>query len=65
MKSQMIERIHQVASGFRKQSEEEMAETVKRTIRENVAIHSQIGKMSERTSEIEEENKDLKMKIAN
>src|SRR6218665_1639536 len=64
MKGQMLSRVNQVAAAFRKVSHQEMAETTKRTIRENVAIASQLGKMSDRTMEIGKETMDLKDQVS-
>ncbi len=48
----MVMRVNQVAAEFRKVSNKQMAETTKRTIRENVSINSQLGKMSDKTLEL-------------
>lgn len=45
-------RVNQVAAEFRKVSNKQMAETTKRTIRENVAINAQLTKMSDKTLEM-------------
>ncbi len=45
-------RVNQVAAEFRKVSNKQMAETTKRTIRENVSINAQLGKMSDKTLEL-------------
>ena len=55
-------KVNSVAAEFRKVSDLQMAETTKRTIRENVAISTQLSKMSERTMEIIRENEQLKVK---
>jgi len=55
-------RVNQVAAEFRKVSNKQMAETTKRTIRENVSINSQLAKMSDKTMELIQENDDLKAK---
>lgn len=60
----MLSRVNQVAAAFRKVSHQEMAETTKRTIRENVSIASQLGKMSERTTDIGKETVDLKDRVS-
>ena len=54
--------MNSVAAEFRKVSDLQMAETTKRTIRENVAISTQLTKMSERTMEIIRENEQMKAK---
>lgn len=56
----MIARVNQVAAEFRKASNRQMAETTKRTIRENVAISSQLAKVSDKTMELITSNDDLK-----
>lgn len=45
-------RVNQVAAEFRKVSNKQMAETTKRTIRENVSITAQLTKMSDKTMEL-------------
>ena len=58
----MIQRVNQVAAEFRKVSNKQMAETTKRTIRENVSINAQLSKMSDKTMELIQENDQLKQK---
>ena len=53
-------RVNQVAAEFRKVSNKQMAETTKRTIRENVSINAQMGKMSDKTMELIQENDEYK-----
>ena len=55
-------KVNSVAAEFRKVSDLQMAETTKRTIRENVAISTQLSKMSDRTMEIIRENERMKSK---
>lgn len=55
-------RVNQVAAEFRKVSNKQMAETTKRTIRENVSINAQLAKMSDKTMELIQENDELKQK---
>lgn len=50
----MVLRVNTVAAEFRKVSNKQMADTTKRTIRENVSINSQLSKMSEKTKELVE-----------
>lgn len=59
----MILRVNQVAAEFRKISNKQMAETTKRTIRENVSITSQLTKMSDKTIELIKENDNLEEKV--
>ena len=56
----MVNRVNQVASEFRKVSNKQMAETTKRTIRDNVSINAQLDKMSDKTTELIAENDDLR-----
>lgn len=58
----MILRVNQVAAEFRKVSNKQMAETTKRTIRENVSINSQLSKMSDKTMELIQDNDELRAK---
>lgn len=58
----MVMRVNQVAAEFRKVSNKQMAETTKRTIRENVSINAQLGKMSDKTMELIQENDEMKAK---
>lgn len=58
----MILRVNQVAAEFRKVSNKQMAETTKRTIRENVSINAQLSKMSDKTMEMIQENDQLREK---
>jgi len=62
LKKEMILRVNTVASEFRKVSNKQMAETTKRTIRENVMINGQLSKMSDKTVEMISENDELKDK---
>ena len=55
-------RVNQVAAEFRKVSNKQMAETTKRTIRENVSINAQLAKMSDKTMEMIQDNDDLKLR---
>lgn len=56
----MILRVNEVAAEFRKVSNKQMAETTKRTIRENVSINAQLSKMSDKTMELIQENDELR-----
>jgi len=62
LKAQLGNRINQVASSFRKASNLEMAETTKHTIRENVSIQEQVGKMADKSSDIVKENEELRQR---
>eukprot|EP00794_Sanderia_malayensis_P016056 gene16056-17678_t len=65
LKKEMIVRVNTVASEFRKVSNKQMAETTKRTLRENVAINAQLSKMSDKTMELIQESDELKDKEKN
>jgi hypothetical protein len=56
----MVNRVNNVAAEFRKVSNKQMAETTKRTIRENVSIQAQLQKMSDKTMELIKENDEQK-----
>ena len=62
LKKEMEKRVSDVAAEFRKVSNRQMAETTKRAIRENVAISSQLGKMSDKTMELVHDNDEMKKK---
>ncbi|XP_033116447.1 cilia- and flagella-associated protein 157-like [Anneissia japonica] len=62
LKREMVLRVNQVASEFRKVSNKQMADTTKRTIRENVSINAQLAKMSDKTMELIQENDELRAK---
>lgn len=64
LKLLMIERVHEVAGEFRKATNKAMADTTKRTVAENVAIESQMSKMSEKSMEVQQENTDLMDQIS-
>ena len=55
-------KVNSVAAEFRKVSDIQMAETTKRTIRENVSINQQLTKVSDKTMELITENERLKKK---
>ena len=44
-------------------SNKQMAETTKRTIRENVSINAQLAKMSDKTIDLVQQNDDHKSKV--
>ncbi|KAJ1133694.1 hypothetical protein NDU88_000172 [Pleurodeles waltl] len=60
LKKETVQRVNMVAAEFRKVSSNQMAETTKRTIRENVSICAQLAKMSEKSMELIQENDHLK-----
>ncbi|KAM9324328.1 uncharacterized protein PAF06_000355 [Gastrophryne carolinensis] len=64
LKKEMVQRVNTVAAEFRRVSNNQMAETTKRAIRENVAISSQLTKMSDKSMELIDENDLLKERDA-
>ncbi|XP_075691255.1 cilia- and flagella-associated protein 157 isoform X2 [Rhinoderma darwinii] len=60
LKKEMVQKVNTVAAEFRRVSNDQMAETTKRAIRENAAISSQLAKMSEKSLELIQENDQLK-----
>uniref|UniRef100_A0A8C5RE81 Cilia- and flagella-associated protein 157 n=1 Tax=Laticauda laticaudata TaxID=8630 RepID=A0A8C5RE81_LATLA len=65
MKKDMLHRVNAVAAEFRKVANNQMAETTKRTIRENVAISLQLTKVTEQSLQLIQENDRLKEGHAN
>ncbi|XP_014778852.1 cilia- and flagella-associated protein 157 [Octopus bimaculoides] len=63
LKKDMFMRVNQLVAEFRKVSNKQMAETTKRTIRENVSLTAQMSKMSDKTMELIQENDELKNKV--
>lgn len=60
LKKEMMSRVSQVAAEFRKASDRQLADTTKRTIRENVSISAQLAKISDKTVELIANNDSLK-----
>jgi len=56
----MAARVSQMADEFRKASTGQIADTTKRTIRENVSITTQLSKISDKTVELIANNDSLK-----
>ncbi|GAB1600847.1 cilia- and flagella-associated protein 157-like [Argonauta hians] len=63
LKKDMFTRVNHLVAEFRKVSNKQMAETTKRTIRENVSLTAQMSKMSDKTMELIQENEGLKDKV--
>ncbi|KAJ1327308.1 hypothetical protein BSLG_010650 [Batrachochytrium salamandrivorans] len=63
MKREMLQKVNEAVANFRRVADQQMAETTKRAIRENMAITSQLKKMSCKTIELIGENDELKVKI--
>ena len=59
----MVVKVSQVAAEFRRVSNKQMADTTKRTIKENVSINTQIQKMSEKILDLVEDNDTAKIKV--
>jgi len=60
LKKEMVARVNQIAAEFRKASNRQIADTAKRTVRENVAICAQLTKISDKTVELITNNDCLK-----
>ncbi|XP_063433263.1 cilia- and flagella-associated protein 157-like [Mytilus trossulus] len=60
LKKEMVNRVNAVAQEFRKVSNQQMAATSKRAIRENAVIQAQLTKMSDKTLEVLSENDSMK-----
>eukprot|EP01135_Chromosphaera_perkinsii_P005443 Nk52_evm1s351 gene=Nk52_evmTU1s351 len=63
LKKEMLKKVNEVVANFRKISDKQMAETTKRTIRENITINGQLTKMSKKTVELIHENDQLTEKL--
>ena len=63
LKKDMIVKVNQVAADFRRVSNKQMADTTKRTIRENVSINAQLQKMSEKIVELISDNDKTKLNV--
>ena len=63
LKKEMLLKVNEVVANFRKISDKQMAETTKRTIRENITINSQLSKMSKKTVDLIQENDQLTEKL--
>lgn len=59
----MIVKVSQVAAEFRRVSNKQMADTTKRTIKENVSISSQLQKVSDKVLELIDDNDNEKIKV--
>jgi myosin heavy subunit len=64
MKREMLQKVNEAVANFRRVADQQMAETTKRAIRENMAISSQLKKMSVKTVELVQENEELLEKVA-
>ncbi|TPX67927.1 hypothetical protein SpCBS45565_g03453 [Spizellomyces sp. 'palustris'] len=64
VKKEMLQKVNEAVASFRRVADQQMAETTKRAIRENMAITSQLKKMSAKTIELIAENDSLKQKVA-
>lgn len=59
----MVVKVSQVAAEFRRVSNKQMADTTKRTIKENVSINNQLQKMSEKITEMLEESDNRRIRV--
>lgn len=59
----MIVKVSQVAAEFRRVSNKQMADTTKRTIKENVLINNQLHKMSKKVTDLMEDSNREKEKV--
>jgi len=64
LKREMVGRVNAVATEFRRVSNQQMAETTKRTIQENVAVNSQLVKLTDKTKDLMSENESLRAKLS-
>ncbi|KAJ3093092.1 hypothetical protein HK102_009524 [Quaeritorhiza haematococci] len=64
MKKEMLQKVNEAVANFRRVADQQMAETTKRAIRENMAVTSQLKKMSAKTIELIAENESLTAKLA-
>jgi hypothetical protein len=62
LKKDMVVKVSRVAAEFRRVSNKQMADTTKRTIKENVSVNSQLQKMSEKVTELIDDNDNAKVK---
>ena len=60
LRKDMVSKVTSVANEFRKVSDQQIADTTRRTIRENVAVTQQLNKMSSKTVGLLDENTLLK-----
>lgn len=63
MKREMLQKLNEAVANFRRVADQQMAETTKRAIRENIAITTQIRKMSSKLIELVAENDVLTGKV--
>ncbi|ORX49744.1 hypothetical protein BCR36DRAFT_412708 [Piromyces finnis] len=70
LRKEMLQKVNEVVLNFQKVADQQIAETTKRAIQENIIINSQLKKMSEKTMSLLSENQMLvqrnaKLKTAN
>ncbi|KAJ3331684.1 hypothetical protein HDU76_002486 [Blyttiomyces sp. JEL0837] len=63
MKKEMLQKVNEAVANFRRVADQQMAETTKRAIRENMAITSQLKKMSAKTLDLIADNETLTAKV--
>ncbi|KAI8850655.1 hypothetical protein BC829DRAFT_388601 [Chytridium lagenaria] len=64
LQDKMLQKVNEAVANFRRVADQQMAETTKRAIRENMAITSQLKKMSAKTSNSFPKNQGLSNKLA-
>ncbi|KAJ3317108.1 hypothetical protein HDU93_004196, partial [Gonapodya sp. JEL0774] len=64
LKKEMLAKVDTAVTSFRRIADQQMADTTKRAIRENMAVTSQLHKMSATTAELIRDNDALKEKCA-
>ena len=64
IKREMITKVNEAVATFRRVADQQMAETTKRALRENVSITSQLKKMSSKTVDLIQDNKTLSEKVS-
>jgi DNA repair exonuclease SbcCD ATPase subunit len=63
MKREMLQKLNEAVANFRKVADQQMAETTKRAIRENLTITAQLNRMSIKVTELISENNQLSQKL--
>ncbi|KXS11444.1 hypothetical protein M427DRAFT_35818, partial [Gonapodya prolifera JEL478] len=64
LKKEMLAKVDAAVTSFRRVADQQMADTTKRAIRENMAVTSQLQKMSSTTAELVRETDTLKQRCA-
>ncbi|KAG4108603.1 hypothetical protein H8356DRAFT_1021605 [Neocallimastix lanati (nom. inval.)] len=64
LRKEMLQKVNEVVLNFQKVADQQIAETTKRAIQENIIINSQLKKMSEKTINLLSENQILQQRNA-